>query len=59
MLLAQGRTTSREIATALTISEGTADNYIQRILARLDLRTRAQIALWAVEHRLDGSAPGG
>jgi predicted ATPase/DNA-binding CsgD family transcriptional regulator/Flp pilus assembly protein TadD len=56
LLLGNGRTTNREIAAALIITEGTAANYVQRVLTRLDLRTRAQVAAWAVEY-LSGEAP--
>lgn len=51
-LLARGLTTNREIALALVITEGTAANYVQRVLNRLDWRTRAQVAAWAAEHGL-------
>ncbi|HEY1297049.1 MAG TPA: alpha/beta fold hydrolase [Chloroflexota bacterium] len=50
-LIAQGRT-NREIADKMVISERTAENHIQRVLNRLGLRSRTQIAAWAVEHRL-------
>jgi pimeloyl-ACP methyl ester carboxylesterase len=50
-LVAQG-CTNREIADKLVISERTAENHIQRVLNRLSLRSRTQIAAWAVEHRL-------
>jgi len=52
-LVAQGNT-NREIADIMVISERTAENHIQRILNRLGLRSRTQIATWAVEHGLSG-----
>jgi DNA-binding CsgD family transcriptional regulator len=50
-LIAQGRT-NREIAGELVISERTAGNYVQRVLDRLGLHNRAQVAAWAVQHGL-------
>jgi non-specific serine/threonine protein kinase len=47
--------TNRQIATEMVITEGTAANYVQRVLAKLDFNTRAQIAGWAVEHGLASS----
>jgi DNA-binding CsgD family transcriptional regulator len=38
--------TNRQIAAALHISERTAENHVQHILAKLGLRTRTQIAAW-------------
>ena len=53
ILLGHGLTTNREIAAALVITEGTAATYVQRVLNRLDLRTRAQVAAWAAGHLLE------
>jgi non-specific serine/threonine protein kinase len=50
-LLARGLT-NRQIAEALVITEGTASNYVQRVLDRLGFHTRAQVAAWAVERGL-------
>jgi pimeloyl-ACP methyl ester carboxylesterase len=50
-LVAQGHT-NREIADAMVISERTAENHIRRVLDRLGLRSRTQIAAWAVERGL-------
>ena len=44
--------TNAEIAQRLTVSEGTAANHVAMILRRLGLRSRAQVAVWAVEHGL-------
>jgi DNA-binding CsgD family transcriptional regulator/tetratricopeptide (TPR) repeat protein len=44
-LVAQGRT-NREIAARLYLSERTAQNHVQHILAKLDLSNRSQIAVW-------------
>lgn len=48
LLVAEG-CTNREIAERLVISEGTARVHVAHILDRLGLRSRAQIAVWAVE----------
>ena len=50
-LVAQGLT-NRQIAARLVISERTADGHVANILAKLGLATRAQAAVWAVEHGL-------
>ena len=41
--------TNREIAVDLYITGGTVKNHILRILRKLDLRDRTQLALYAVE----------
>ncbi len=41
---------NREIAAALFVSERTAEFHVQGILNKLGFRSRAQIAVWAVEH---------
>jgi predicted ATPase/DNA-binding CsgD family transcriptional regulator len=53
-LLARG-CTNRQIAEALIISGRTADGHVAHILAKLGLSTRAQAAVWAVEHPLAGT----
>jgi len=50
-LIAQGLT-NRQIAKALVVSEGTAANHVFRLMGRLGLHNRAQVAAWAVKHRL-------
>jgi DNA-binding NarL/FixJ family response regulator len=47
--LAQG-SSNREIAKSLNLTEGTAKNYITRILSKLGVRDRTQAALWAQKH---------
>ncbi len=39
---------NRQIGAALGISEKTAANHVEHIMTKLDLRSRAQIAAWAV-----------
>jgi two-component system response regulator DevR len=50
-LLARGYT-NRQIAEELVISGRTADGHVAHIFAKLGLPTRAQAAVWAVEHHL-------
>jgi DNA-binding CsgD family transcriptional regulator len=56
VLVARGLT-NRQVSTRLGISERTAGNHVARILRKLGLRSRAQIATWASEHRLLSSHP--
>lgn len=44
--------TNRRIGTELSISEKTVASHIAHIMAKLDMRSRAQIAVWAVERGL-------
>jgi DNA-binding NarL/FixJ family response regulator len=50
-LIAQG-CSNREIAKELTIAEATAVRHVANILDKLGLKSRAQVAVWAVERRL-------
>ena len=54
ILIARGLT-NRQLAEALVVTEGSAANYVQRVLNKLGFNTRAQIAAWAVEHGLGPS----
>ncbi|MEZ5409007.1 MAG: LuxR C-terminal-related transcriptional regulator [Acidimicrobiales bacterium] len=49
-LVAHGKT-NREIATALYISERTAQNHVQHILTKLGLDNRTQVAAWHTAQR--------
>ena len=51
-MLIAGGLTNAEIAERLVLVAGTVANYVERILRKLNLRGRAQIAAWAVEHGL-------
>jgi DNA-binding NarL/FixJ family response regulator len=53
-LIARGYT-NREIARELVIAEATAVRHVANILNRLGLRSRAQIAVWAVERGLNSA----
>ena len=48
VLVARGLT-NRQISTELTISERTAANHVAKILKKLGLRSRAQLASWVSE----------
>jgi non-specific serine/threonine protein kinase len=50
-LVARGRT-NRQIAEQLVIAPRTADTHVGNILTKLGLHTRAELAVWAVEHGL-------
>jgi non-specific serine/threonine protein kinase len=52
VLLARGLT-NRQIAEELIVATSTVDRHVVNILRKLDLTSRAQIAVWAVEHRLE------
>jgi len=41
--------TNREIAEELVIAEGTAVRHVANILNKLNMKSRAQVAVWAVE----------
>jgi non-specific serine/threonine protein kinase len=60
-LLANGHT-NQHIAAQLIISERTVDGHVAHILDKLGLQTRAQAAVWAVQHQsldvLSGIPPG-
>jgi DNA-binding NarL/FixJ family response regulator len=43
---------NRDIAAAMVISEGTTEVHVKHILSKLGFRSRAQVAVWAVEHGL-------
>jgi DNA-binding NarL/FixJ family response regulator len=56
VLVAQGKA-NKEIAGELVISERTVRTHVSNILAKLDLSSRTQAALWAVREGL--AAPPG
>ena len=47
-LLADGLS-NREIAERLVLSEGTVEVHVKRVLSKLGLRSRAQVAAWAAQ----------
>ncbi len=54
-LVAQGKA-NRAIARALGIGERTVEGYVAAALSKLGFSTRAQLAVWTVEHGLGGTA---
>jgi non-specific serine/threonine protein kinase len=50
-LIARGLS-NREIAERLVIAPRTAEAHVSHILVKLGLRSRAQVAIWAMEHGL-------
>jgi class 3 adenylate cyclase/DNA-binding CsgD family transcriptional regulator len=55
-LITQG-CSNREIARELTIAEATAVRHVANILDKLGLKSRAQVAVWAVERRFRSRQP--
>jgi non-specific serine/threonine protein kinase len=50
-LLSRGLT-NKQIASELVVSPGTVRAHVEHILVKLDLRSRAQVAVWATERDL-------
>ena len=50
-LIARGLT-NRQIGEALVITEGTVASHVVHILDKLNFSSRAQVAVWAAEHRV-------
>jgi DNA-binding NarL/FixJ family response regulator len=50
-LIAQGLT-NQAIASRLSIAPRTAEAHVENIRRKLQVRSRAQIAVWVTEHRL-------
>ncbi len=48
--------TNKQIAQRLFIAERTAEGHVERIRNKLGVRSRTEVATWAVEHGL-GSRP--
>src|SRR5262249_53169408 len=53
-LIAVGRS-NKEIAAELVISQRTAENHVGRILTKLGVTCRAQVAAWAVASQPDAA----
>ena len=51
-LIAQGYD-NKEIAAKLFLAEGTVRNQISKLLEKVDLKDRTQLAVYAVKHGLD------
>ena len=54
--LVAGGLSNRAIARELVITEATAERHLGNVYAKLGLASRAQLAVWALEH---GLAPRG
>jgi DNA-binding NarL/FixJ family response regulator len=55
-LVARGLT-NRAIAQELVITEATAERHLGNVYAKLGLASRAQLAVWALEHGLGPHEP--
>jgi len=55
-LVARGLT-DRQIAETLVITEGTVGVHLSNIFTKLDVHSRAQLAVWAAEHGLLAARP--
>ncbi|WP_026963053.1 response regulator [Alicyclobacillus herbarius] len=53
--LARGMS-NREIAAHLFVTEGTVKNHVSNLIAKLNLRDRTQVALYAVKHGYGGTS---
>ena len=51
-LIAEGKS-NREIAAHLVVSDETVKTHVSHILSKLGLRSRTQIAAWAIQHGLN------
>jgi DNA-binding CsgD family transcriptional regulator len=58
VLLARGLT-NKEIAQRLVVSPRTVQHHVAHVYAKIDRRTRAGAAMFAMEHRLVAGADGG
>ena len=54
-LVASGRT-NRQIGRVLGISEKTVEVHLHHVMSKLDARSRAEVAAWAVTHHLSAPA---
>ncbi|MEM6530710.1 MAG: response regulator transcription factor [Chloroflexota bacterium] len=55
-LLAQGLS-NRQIAAKLYLGEGTVRNYVSNILSKIEVKNRAEAAIYAVKHNIEDVAP--
>ena len=51
VLIVRGRS-NREIAAELTLTLRTVETHMHNILGKLELTSRSQLAIWAIEHGL-------
>ena len=54
-LVAQGLS-NREVADALVVTERTTESHLSHVFGKLGLRSRTQLAVWAIEQRSPAGA---
>lgn len=55
-LIAQGLT-NKQIAARLVVAEGTVERHVANILGKLAMRSRVEVAMWAVAQRWEDERP--
>ena len=55
ILVARGLT-NRQVSSELSVSERTVHGHVRNILKKLELRSRAQLAVWVTERGLHDAA---
>ena len=50
---------NKEVARGLNLAESTVKVHVQSILRKLNLTSRVQAAVYAIEHGIDKEEPGG
>ncbi len=56
VIIKQGRSTNKQIAGHLNMSEHTLRNHLSSIYSKLDVENRLELAMYAVKHRLGETA---
>ena len=57
LALISGGKTNKEIAADIFLSDKTVRNYVSSILSKLNMKTRAEAAVFAVRHNIDDHMP--
>lgn len=57
VIIKQGRSTNKQIAGHLNMSEHTLRNHLSSIYAKLEVENRLELAMYAVKHRIGEATP--